>query len=326
MRYRYPKISNALIYKKLDAETVEVTDFLTQNVFSFPIETARFVKRLDGHTDPYKISTELDAATIDEILKALEEYELLQKSGAIKYSAGTRLLRLWVPKRSALLTMWARLSNFLLTVLWLPVFALGILMYIRNITAMETGYLLLGFAVGFLFGIVFHELGHAFAGMSYGARVFEMGVMVMYGILPGAYVLMDESPVKKRMQRVQINAAGVESNLLLSGVFLLLCVAFPPISGVLLSAAVFNTVLGVVNLVFIKGLDGCSLVSELLGIDNAISFSNKIVFNKKARKKLTQRGVNGYAVVAVCYMLCAIQITLPVLIVSNILEVILYFV
>lgn len=59
MKYEYPKICSTLIYKKVDAYTVDVTDFMNETSFTFGVDVASFVKKLDGYTDPYKISSVL---------------------------------------------------------------------------------------------------------------------------------------------------------------------------------------------------------------------------------------------------------------------------
>jgi len=227
---------------------------------------------------------------------------------------------------SVLLNVLAYLSNSLLLISWLPVLITGIVLFARNLEIIEFDLLWTGYFIGLICGVLFHEFGHAFAGISYGAKVFEMGVMLMYRILPGAYVLLDVSTVKKRLQRIQINAAGVEMNFLLCGIFLVLGVVNPLLGGMFLNAAICNAFLGALNLTFIKGLDGAAILSNLLGVDDIIDRARRIVFNREARKRVIRKGSSGYATVAVCYMLFALQIALPTLLITNVLEIISCFV
>lgn len=88
-----------------------------------------------------------------------------------------------------------------------------------------------GSVVGMLIGLVMHELGHMFACLTYGGRVFKVGVMLQFLLMPGAYVLMNESNIKKRMKRVQVSAAGIEMNLILTAIFLFLSARFEVLSG-----------------------------------------------------------------------------------------------
>ena len=77
---------------------------------------------------------------------------------------------------------------------------------------------------------------------------------------------------------------------------------------------------------FIKGLDGTSIVSELLGTDELSDKARCVITDKKERWKLRKQGLSGYAVLFFCYLISILQIALPVLLVSNVLEVISCFV
>ena len=326
MKYPYPKISNTLTYKRVSADTVEVVDYLTENSFDFGIEVARFVRQLNGYTNPYKIRTALSKEEVDDTISFLDEYGLIRHRDTISVSFGTKLKTLWIPKKTAFLKMLSIIPNALLMISWLPLLIIGILSFVTNIENIEFDLLWTGYFIGLLVGMVVHEFGHAFAGIAYGARVFEMGVLIMHCILPGAYVLLDRTPVKRRLQRIQINAAGVESNFWLCGVCLLLGSAFPAFGGMFLNAAICNAFLGALNLTFIKGLDGAAIVSELFGVDNVVDRAKKVVFSAKIRKRMVCQGPSGLASVVMCYTLFVLQIALPVLLVTNVLEVVSCFV
>ena len=326
VRYKYPKISNALTYRRIDSNTVEIIDHINDQSFNFGIDAARYAKKLDGKTNPYVISTNLSFREIEFVLNDLEKYGLTRHSDTRRLSFGTRLKTLWIPKQSTFLRVVAYISNVILLSLWLPMLILGVVMFYNNIEQVGFDWLWAGFFIGLLCGALFHELGHAFAGIVYGARVFEMGVLLMYCILPGAYVLLDRSPVKNRLQRIQINAAGVEANFLLCGVFLLAGALIPSLGGMFMSAAACNAIIGAINLAFIKGLDGAAIVSDLIGIEDVIDRAKYIVTKRGARKRILRQGAGGYAAVTMCYMLVVLQIALPVLLVANILEVVACFV
>lgn len=325
VKYEYPKISHALTYKMIDDNSVEVVDGFTDNSFTFGINAFRYIRKLDGHTHPYNIPSALSREEVDGIIEFLDEYDLIRYSDITVESFGTVTKTIWVPRRSPALRRLACICNALLILSWLPVMITGIVMFINNLDRIGFDWLWVGYVIGYICGALFHELGHAFAGISYGVNVFEMGVMLSYCILPGAYVMLDRDHAKKRLQRVQINAAGVEVNFLLCGVFLILGVCFPSLGGMFLNAAVCNGLLGVVNLMFIRGLDGAAVLSDLLGIDDVIGFAKKVVLSRKTRRKIISQGTNGCAIVAVCYMLFVLQIALPVLLAANVLGVILCF-
>ena len=153
-----------------------------------------------------------------------------------------------------------------------------------------------------------------------------MGVMVQNFILPGAYVLLDDKRVKNRFHRIQINAAGVESNFLLVGIFLFLGTLLPELGVMFMMAAICNAVLATFNLTFIKGLDGTAILSELIGTEDLVERSTTVVINKKARKRLITQGALGYATLVTSYIICVLQLALPILLIMNILEIVSCFV
>ena len=115
-------------------------------------------------------------------------------------------------------------------------------------------------------------------------------------------------------------------NFMLCGAFLVLGACFPFLGGMFLNAAICNGFIGALNLTFIKGLDGTAIVSDLLGVDNVIDRARNVVFSRKERRKIMRQGSGGYATVTMCYMLFALQIALPVLLITNVLEVVSCFV
>lgn len=321
MSYKYPKICNYLSYEQEDEKRVKVTDHITEEVYVFDVEEVRYIIMLDGKTNPYCIETYLSNVEIDALIEKLDEYGLLKES-RLMTSGGTTTLTLtefvWTPGKKA----FAKLCNNILIVSWLPIFVIGIIVFAKNFFGIEFRYEWLGYIIGLLSGMLFHELGHAFAGASYGAGVYELGVLVMYYLMPGAYVILDEKTVKNRLKRVQIMAAGIETNILLTGVFLILSVVFPALGGMFLVAAVQNVFLAFLNMTFIKGLDGMRVMSELLGIEDMVEKSMNVVFSRKRKRRIKEKGLQGRATVAVCYIVSAFQIALPVLFIANILEVI----
>ena len=140
---------------------------------------------------------------------------------------------------------------------WLPILLIGIhIAYTRNYVYVDGEWLnvLFGLYGGIFVGLVLHEVSHAAATLNYGGFLSEVGVM-MKTFMPGAYCLIDCDNVKDRFKRAQISAAGVECNMFLTGVFLILLklAIFP--SYFLIYAAVTNCFLGMANMSLIEGLD-----------------------------------------------------------------------
>ena len=84
--------------------------------------------------------------------------------------------------------------------------------------------------------------------------------------------------------------------------------------------------MALVNIAFVGGLDGASILSELLGIENLVEDTKKVVLNRRIRRKLRSKGMPGYALIAVSVVVQILQITIPVIIGWNIVEAITCFV
>lgn len=321
---RYPMLNNWLVFSRKNQYEYDVHDCLYDEDFTMGVTIAAFARKLNGHRNPYSINMGLTKAEINHMLKQLREHDLLRYGRSLDAGSGAHYT-LWFIKRNPLLMEVARLWNCLLMLSWLPVFILGVLFFIRDLPIINTECMWLGNILGIVFGVLLHELGHAFAGLTYGARVFEIGIMIN-ALLPGAYVLMDSQSVKSKMKRIQIYAAGVESNALFAGVCLLIACAIPYAGAFLLNAAIGNIILALVNITFGGGLDGASILSELLEIENLVEDTKKVVLNRRIRRKLRSKGMPGYALIAVSVVVQILQITIPVIIGWNIVEAITCFV
>lgn len=317
-------LNNWLVFSRKNQYEYDVHDCLYDEDFTMGVTIAAFARKLNGHRNPYSINMGLTKAEINHMLKQLREHDLLRYGRSLDAGSGSHYT-LWFIKRNPLLMEVARLWNCLLMLSWLPVFIFGVLFFIRDLPIINTECMWLGNILGIVFGALLHELGHAFAGLTYGARVFEIGIMIN-ALLPGAYVLMDSQSVKSKMKRIQIYAAGVESNALFAGVCLLMACAIPYAGAFLLNATIGNIILALVNITFGGGLDGASILSELLGIENLVEDTKKVVLNRRIRRKLRSKGMPGYALIAVSVVVQILQITIPVIIGWNIVEAITCFV
>lgn len=321
---RYPMLNNWLVFSRKNQYEYDVHDCLYDEDFTMGVTIAAFARKLNGHRNPYSINMGLTKAEINHMLKQLREHDLLRYGRSLDAGSGAHYT-LWFIKRNPLLIKVARLWNCSLMLSWLPVFIFGVLFFIRDLPIINTDCMWLGNILGIIFGALLHELGHAFAGLTYGARVFEIGIMIN-ALLPGAYVLMDSQSVQSKMKRIQIYAAGVESNALFAGVCLLIACAIPYAGAFLLNAAIGNIILALVNITFGGGLDGASILSELLGIENLVEDTKNVVLNRRIRRKLRSKGMPGYALIAVSVVVQILQITIPVIIGWNIVEAITCFV
>ncbi len=322
---KYPMLNNWLKIKRINKYEFEVHDYMRGEIFTMDSTVAQFIRKLNGKRNPYLIDSTLSPADVNNILNELDESELLRNNMIVMSYWGSIYLTIWIPGRRPFLQILAKLFNNFLMYFWLPVFIIGVFLFMRCEPFGIYDQFITGSVFGIIIGSLFHELGHAFAGIAYGARVFEMGVMI-HKFIPGAYVFMTEENVKSKMKRIQINAAGIEANIMTAGICLILACVLPLISATLSYAAVNNVFLALINITFVEGLDGTSIISELLGIEDLTEKVKLVLCDRKIRKKLCTKGLTGHAIIVVSILIQLLQVTLPLLIILSVVEVILCFV
>lgn len=317
----YPKMDRYLTFNRKKDNVVKVKNEVFEISWEMDMSTARFLRALDGHTNPYKINSYMSRKDVDHLLEILEKEGLLDDGKKITtLGIGSMLIPLWTPKVTQLFRLIGSVWNKVLMMLWLPVFTVGMKILLtgdwdgpESIFGVLYGYMI------FVFGIVLHELSHVAACLDYRGRFFELGIMTHY-YLPGAYVLITYDNVRQRMRRVQISAAGVESNMLLAGICLcfLKFGSFDPIA--LLIGALLNVITAVFNCSLIEGLDGMLIYQELLGED-FLNKAKRLIWDSNGKAELRRRGINGKITITACYLIVFMQLLLPVVLAINVLSI-----
>lgn len=328
----YPKSNHYLIFNRISRGKYHIKDFLTEKEWEVSAFYALFLKALDGKTDPYDIcSDQISEEEVDLILEHMEDEGLLDNTeGPMPLGLGSILIPLWTPRITKLHRLFGALWNKILMSVWLPLLFSGAYVLLSyNWEWVETGYgTFLGYLLGLGLGLLLHELSHAFACIGYSSKnhFFEMGIMVHH-FLPGAYVILDYSEMKDRFKRAQVNAAGVECNIALCGIFLC-CLQFGVIdSGALLVAALLNLSLAVFNTTLIDGIDGMGIFKEIFASsDDFVEQAKMLIWDKKSKKMLRRRGINGKATIAACYIIVIMQVLLPVILAMNVMSIVSAFV
>lgn len=267
----------------------------------------------------------MSAEEIDQFVSALEDHGFVRRSRVLRTSVGTVLWTLFPIRERPGLKKLACCFNRILMLSWLPVLLLGIWVYSSlepSLPDISDGWVMALAVLDSLVGVLPHELGHACAGMAYGAPAYEIGLMIR-SFLPGAYTMMEDRDVKNPLQRVQIMLAGAEAGFFLSGI------AFAA-AGLLESMfffciAVCNIVTGVFNLSAVCGSDGDMVLGSLLGQDDIVAKAAGVARCKRKRRRLLKGGEAGVLTVASCYLLSALQVALPciyLLSVWSVLEVV----
>lgn len=190
------------------------------------------------------------------------------------------------------------------------IFAMGI--YVTTSEGEESGY---NFNWWLYYGLIalslaLHELGHLIAGLAYGYNISDTGILLL-GIIPlGAYVAHEDKKDATKAEKIQFALAGVEVNLLIAGVCLLLAMQPYQWSLTMFSVANVNVLLAGINLLPASGLDGESALSAACGIDSIGEVARKWLTNKNRRQKLFRAGLPGYA----CFFVFSITMISKVII------------
>lgn len=328
----YPRFNHYLIFNKTGHDEYHIKNFLTEEEWKMSAFCASFLKALDGKTDPYDIFP--DQISEDEVEFILENFEgegfLDDNKGIESLGIGSFILPLWIPEVTKLHRFLGALWNKLLMIAWLPLLICGVhVLSSYEWEWVERGHgSVLGYFMGFGLGLLLHELSHAFACIGYSSknRFFEMGLM-MRNFLPGAYVIIDYSEMKNRFKRAQINAAGVECNIALCGMFLCCLKLGVFDSGSLLLAALLNLVLAVFNTTLIDGIDGMGIFREIFASsDDFVERAKKLAWDRNSKRLLRRRGINGRATIAACYIIVLMQVLLPIVLVMNVLSIVRLFI
>lgn len=324
---KYPCMANWVVLKKTK-DGIIARNCLTDEEIKLSGREAKYLTRLNGNRDEYKIKGFSFNECID-YYDFLDSCLLVREPGRNMSLGDMKLHTVFIPNKTRTNSVIPKILNFLLWISFFPVFIYGLYRILTYgvIWGVEENYilnLLLGNIGGILLGMVLHESAHAFSCLSdRNGRLFEAGLM-LNGFLPGAYVLIDESEIKSRLKRAQINLAGVEMNLLLSGVLMIMMTLGGPFDGwktAMLFAVIQNVFQALINLTFAEGLDGEHTISTLLGgsVVDAAKANLSLLFDSKRRKKyFEEHGICGVANICTSLAFLGFQLIIPLVIIADI--------
>ena len=314
---KYPAICNWVTYKGMRDGNYVVYDELFDEPYRMSSQEFDFYRRLDGKTDPYSIQTDLTREQVEQLLAWLEAELLIRKSRILSSAFGKVVITIISTKNCGVKKRAAKVADRFLSALWLPVLLSAVFYLTRHYEAVTgSECIIAGSIFGLVVGTVGHECGHAIACLAHGGKVFEFGVGWFY-IYPSAYVLLSMNAIRSRRKRGHVDAAGVEMNLLLTGVGLYLACLLPGVGGFFFYAAIQNAILALFNLLFVKGIDGLSIVSEYVGCEDLIQYAKEVIADEDKRHDLCHTGINGVVLWGVCYIALLMQVGLPLLIAVN---------
>ena len=332
---KYPIFSNWIRYERLpDQDAYYVKNYIQETVNIVPSEKMKYAKRLDGKTDPYSIRGEKSISEIEGLLCELENMGVIRTDhGSIPNDDGLHVRTIIRTKSEKYKRSISKKLNYLLMVFFIPLLILGVLVYLHtddvwyhNLSSfgrfVEEHITLFIWIFNFgslIIGGIVHELCHGIACRAYGGRVFEYGVMIH--VLPGLYTLMDDTRIKSTLKRTQILAAGVEGNIAVAGVLLLLTGVFPELKLVLSVGAVVNIVCVFLNLLPLNGSDGMKILLLLIGVE-----AEDIDDVKRLTKQRSKSGLGdedfGVARLVACKIILMFSKIYPVVIILDVIAMV----
>lgn len=321
--FKYPKCCDWLIFHETK-DGIIVEDYFGETEIVLPGSEVHFLRKLDGKTDPYEIAPDMSHSSVDQLMDFFDEHDLVRYTRIVCLSLLFSLYTVCFIHPNKRKKQNAYILNQILLFSFLPMLIIGLVVYVKN-GDFNWDYSLAGIFVGIVLGMILHECGHGIAGFAFGARIFEAGLLSKF-LLPGAYVLLDERPVKKKIHRVQIYAAGVEMNALLAGISFLLAGIIHAFEGFLFGIAIQNLFIAGLNILFVPGFDGEKIIGELMGKNDFARFSLRILFHSMGRKKMWRSGPQGKAAMISTFCTALVQSALPILLVINLAGVIIWII
>lgn len=188
------------------------------------------------------------------------------------------------------------------------IFVIGIYLLVIN-GVEESGYYNWYLLFGIILSSIFlHEIGHLAAGLNYGYRFSELGIL-LFGIIPvGAYVAYRENKKAKCSQKIQFSLAGVEMDLLIAGICMILSRLSYSLSSTLIAAALINTILAAANLLPASGLDGESALSALFDVESISKTAQRYLSSKRQIRKLINAKLPGIVMILILSIVLASEI------------------
>lgn len=321
-----PILANWIRFKKISDNEYKIINLLYDEEIAADAYTVWFARQLNGKRNPYQIDRNKPKKDVALLLDELEAENIIRDKRFFSKFFLFLLVTVWQPKVTPNLRIVSFILNGLLLMSFLPLLVFSVFYFLNFTYDINLDYMTIGSVIGLIVGLVMHEMGHMISCLGYGGRVFEVGVMLQFLLMPGAYVLMNENNIKERMRRVQVSAAGIEMNLVLTAMFLILSARIEVLSGFFLGAAIQNVFLAFLNLTFINGFDGMTIISELLGIEGLVDKAKRITKSKIRKESLRSNGISGKAIIAVCYAFRGIQVALPLLFALNVVGVVSWFI
>lgn len=270
---KFPEKSNWISYKYNEDGTYIAHNHLIDEDIAMSQDEMDLLDRLNGKVNPYDILQREFGLTHREALNyvdALMSYGVLRQGNRVfgMFSMRT-IVKIYNSQRYRELSI-VLLGLFMIS--FIPSLLIGIKSTYKVLFLCEVihyspvdGPYWLGFLIGVVVGLFFHELNHAIACCAFGGPVMELGVT--FRGFPAAYTMIDESRLS-RCGQIITYLAGVQANFMIAAISMCLYYHFGAFPSIFVAVASVNLELALVNLLFIEGLDGCNAISKLLGVSD----------------------------------------------------------
>lgn len=267
---KYPRLAPLVSLKKVNNSLFIAQDDEHDERYAFREPLGSFANSLNGKTNPFSIG-DLDPEDVCIMLETLNDLKLLRWGRVYKTSPLKIYITLGTIHTKAICKKLCAILNVIMLFLWGPIFVGGLALVTRFTPCMieySAGEMILeavfGMVIGYVVGLVIHEVAHACAAFAYNGCCEEFGLLIRFFVFVCAYTLIKQDKVLTPAKRLQISAAGIEANFLLSGFFFGLCTILTPISLLLFCAGVANLSCGLYNLLLFPGVDGFDIFKEFV--------------------------------------------------------------
>lgn len=256
------------------------------------------------------------------VLEEMKKEEILTTSRYVFEGIISRFLLIPLGKNLAKFQPICRWINVALPLLATLLFAVSVFAKRRFDPSAGSDLNLMIYAILMLFSVIVHEAGHLVAGISYGYRFAHMGILLLVFLPIGAYVTYDDKKELDRSSQVQFSLAGIEANVLMAAVCLLLSIKSSALDMTFVMVANINMLLVVLNILPGFGFDGESALSACLGMEIGEDAKKFLTSQTFRQKKLTS-GISGYGAIALYAIHYLSSVVVGLWITTNILAIIL---
>lgn len=324
---KYPIKSNWISYKKdYNTGMYIVRNHLgdEDDEYKMTREEIMFLNLLNGKRNPIAILVKKFGMTPDNAkiyINSLYSNGIIRKSNFISLGNLSFMLTVIKIKNSY---KYRNIARFLFGLFWLsfiPIIHIGIinmkmLLIYEELPDVNDSipYTLLGILFGLILGGALHELAHAVSCICFHGKVMEFGIA--FQNFPAIYTLMDDKLISSRMGLIITELSGVLSNFWLSILSYCVCMHVTQYATFFFMISIINLELGMINLLFIEGLDGSNAIGQILGKPDIFKKCNRLL-RKNKRRKNKRKTERQKAEIITAYIFKTTKILYPVLILFN---------